>query len=776
MRKKIFRPLTFNTVEDNSILQKLILAFMAGVLWVQQLKSLPAMEEILLLFVLAVVLAFFSCWRLMFAVIGLLWASVFAISAMEQRLPAQLEGRELIIEGYIAGLPQQDERKIRFDFAITAGHDRLPGKIRLSWYYPDQRVTAGQVWRFKVKLKRPHGLFNAHGFDYERWLLTEKIGATGYIRSSTRPVLLADSVRSDLAINSWRQAIADKLSRYFNDKDNLALAKALVIGERSDLSFHQWLIFRNTGTVHLMAISGLHIGLIAGLVYFIALRLWARTGILHYSPHTIAAGCSVIVAIFYAALAGFSIPTRRALIMLMVAMLGIILQRHIRPLHALVLALFAVMLFDPFAVLSVGFWLSFMAVILIIYALSGRLSQAGYWQTVIKINTLTAVGLAPLLLFFFQQISVISPLANFIAVPIISLLVVPLLLLAVLLMWAIPWLAGYVFKLVDWILQGLWWLLSTLSGLPLSVFSNAQCSLFAVLISIVAVLVLWAPKGIPGRYLGFIMLLPVIFVPSEQLKQGELKLSLLDVGQGLAIVVQTAKHSLIYDTGAKFSNHYDMGKAVLLPFLTGEGISFIDRMVISHGDNDHIGGAQTVLQNTAVKSVYTSAPDKLKDYQPVLCQTGQQWQWDNVEFNMLSPDLDSQVSGNDQSCVLKITAPTGSVLLTGDIEKTSEHRLVNINKDELAANILIAPHHGSKTSSSTAFLKQVAPDWVLIPAGYQNRFGFPHKIVLTRYRALKIPWLNLADSGAITVYFKAEGMSIYQQRKLSGRYWNDIPG
>ncbi len=754
---------------------QLIFAFMTGVLWVQQLRSLPVMQDILLLFALTVVLALFNCWRLMFAVTGLLWASVYALYVMEQSLPTQLDGRELVVEGYIAGLPTLDERKLRFDFVVTSGHDRLPGKIRLNWYYPDQIVKAGQYWRFKVKLKRPHGLFNAHGFDYERWLLTEKIGATGYIRSSTKPVLLADSSLPSLDINSWRQAIADKLSGYFNDKKNLALVKALVIGERSALSFHQWQIFRNTGTVHLMAISGLHIGLIAGLVYFIVLKLWALTGFLRYSPPTIAAGCSVIVAIFYAALAGFSIPTQRALIMLIVAMLGILLQRHIRPLHTLGLALFAAMLFDPFAVLSAGFWLSFMAVILIIYALSGRLSQSGYWQTAVKINTLTAVGLAPLLLFFFQQISVISPLANFIAVPIISLLVVPLLLLAAPLMWSIPWLAGCIFKLIDWILQGLWWFLSTLSWLPLSVFSNSQCSLLALLISIAAVLVLCAPKGIPGRYLGFVMLLPIIFVPPERLRQGELKFSLLDVGQGLAIVVQTAKHSLIYDTGAKFSNHYDMGMVVLLPFLTGEGIRFIDRMVISHGDNDHIGGAQTVLQNTAVKSVYTSKPDKLKDYQPVLCQAGQQWQWDNIEFKMLSPYSDSQVSGNDQSCVLKITTPTGSVLLTGDIEKTSEQRLVNTNKDELPANILIAPHHGSKTSSSTAFLKQVAPDWILIPAGYKNRFGFPHKIVLARYQALKIPWLNLAETGAITVYFKADGMRIYEQRKLKGRYWNDLP-
>lgn len=756
---------------------QLIFAFMAGVLWVQQLRSLPTRQEILLLIALMAVLALLRYWRLMFCVIGLVWASVSALSSMEQRLPVQLEGREFIVKGFIASLPKQDERKLRFDFAITSGHDKLPEKVRLSWYYPDQMVKAGQYWRFKVKLKRPHGLFNAHGFDYERWLLTEKIGATGYIRSSTKPVLLVDSTRSGFGINSWRQTIADKLSSYFNDQDILALVKALVIGDRSDLSFHQWLIFRNTGTVHLMAISGLHIGLIAGLVYFFAIKFWAWTGFLRYSPHNIAAICAVIVAIFYAILAGLSIPTQRALIMLMVAMLGIILQRHTRPFHTLALVLFAVMLFDPFAVLSAGFWLSFMAVILIIYALSGRLSQSNYWQTAIKINALTAVGLAPLLLFFFQQISVISPLANFIVVPIISLLVVPLLLLAVLLMCGqLEWLAGFVFKLVGWILQGVWWLLSYLSELPISVFSNAQCSLFALLTSIAAVLVLWAPRGIPGRYLGFIMLLPVIFVPSEQLKQGELKLSLLDVGQGLAVVVQTAKHSLIYDTGAKFSNRYDMGKAVILPFLTGEGINLIDRMVISHGDNDHIGGAQTVLQNTVVKSVYTSVPEQLRQHQPIFCQIGQQWQWDSVEFKILSPGSDSQVSENDQSCVLKITTPTGSVLLTGDIEKTSEQRLVNMNKDELAANILIAPHHGSKTSSSAAFLKQVDPDWILIPAGYKNRFGFPHEIVLTRYRTLKIPWLNLADSGAICVYFKTEGISIYEQRKLSGRYWNYLPG
>lgn len=752
---------------------KIILVFSCGVLWLHQLKTLPTTVETTFLLALIVCFAALRCWRLMFVVMGVLWAGFFAGEIIAERLPPTLENKELMLEGYIASLPKKDERKVRFDFIVTSGSNDLQGKLRLNWYYPKQPIKAGQYWRIKVKLKRPHGLYNPHGFDYEQWLLTQRISAIGYVRQTTKPVLLAKHYRV-WDINIQRQKIIDKLADYSIDKNTLALIKALLVGDRSGLSFQQWQVFRHTGTVHLMAISGLHIGLIASLVYFLILKLWGYSGILRYSPPLVAAYSAITVATFYAALAGFSIPTRRALIMLLIAMLAIIWQRNVHPLYTLLLALFAVLLFDPFAMLSAGFWLSFAAVFFIIYGLTGRLLRLGYWWTAIRVNALTSLGLMPLILYFFQQVSLISPLANFVAVPVISLLVVPLLLLAVVLMFILPILAGYVFNIIDGLLQSLWWFLAELSNLPFSLFSTAQFSFPALLLALIGMVLIFAPKGIPARFLGLVLLLPMVFVPIEKLKPGALKMTLLDVGQGLAVVLQTAEHNLIFDTGAKYSQQYDMGKVALIPFLTGEGLTQVDRMIISHGDNDHIGGAEAVLQAIPIKSIFSSVPEKFSLYPSQACYAGQHWQWDQVKFTLLSPEKTAIASDNNNSCVLKVESLYGSVLLTGDIEQSIEHQLVVRQGDKLSSDILIAPHHGSKTSSSMTFIKQVAPKWVLIPAGYKNRFNFPHQQVLNRYKKLNIPWLNVADTGAITVNFNQQGVKILKQRELSGHYWNNL--
>ena len=329
----------------------------------------------------------------------------------------------------------------------TAGQ-QLPAKLRLSWYYPDQPIKAGQQWIFTVKLKRVHGTMNPGGFDYERWLFTEGIGATGYVRPSPKPVLLGrDSAWSSISV--WRQSITDQLSSTLGNSPSLALIKALTIGDGNSITQEQWEVFRKTGTTHLVVISGSHIGLIAGLVYFLVLKLWAWTGWLAWSPQKVAAVSAVLVAIFYSGLAGFSVPTQRSVVMLSIAMTAIILQRNSRPFNTLAIALFAVLIVDPLAVLSAGFWLSFLAVSLIVYAVSGRLGKLGHIWGAIKLHWVTSVGLSPLLLLFFQQVSLIAPLANLIAVPVISLLVVPLSLLAVMIMFISPTLAGKLFYLVD---------------------------------------------------------------------------------------------------------------------------------------------------------------------------------------------------------------------------------------------------------------------------------------------------------------------------------------
>ncbi|MGZ4956967.1 MAG: DNA internalization-related competence protein ComEC/Rec2 [Methylobacter sp.] len=779
------------------------LSFLAGLLLVQQFSVLPDAKWLIVGSLLAGIIAWLRYWRFLFFVVSILWATVFAMHRLSDRLPEQLEGVEIQVIGTIADLPEQDEKRARFDFitrdgvyaanlpgagaaitrdgvyatsqsgtsaVITAESERLPTKLRLSWYYPDQAIKAGQQWVFTVKLKRVHGNLNPGGFDYERWLFTEGIGATGYVRPSPKPVLLGhDPAWSSVSV--WRQSITDQLSSVLGDSPSLALIKALTIGDGNSVTQEQWEVFRKTGTTHLVVISGSHIGLIAGLVYFLVLKLWARTGRLSQSPQKVAAVSALLVAVFYSALAGFSVPTQRSVVMLSIVMIAIILQRNSRPFNTLSIAMLAVLVFDPLAVLAAGFWLSFLAVSLIIYAVSGRLGKLGHVWGAIKINWATSVGLSPLLLLFFQQVSLIAPLANLVAVPVISLLAVPLALLAVIIMFILPSMASKLFFLVDQLLQGLWWLLAHLAEIPMASINHALPSYWALLFAVPGILLLLAPAGIPARRLSLVMFLPLIFTDAKPPETGDIKMTLLDVGQGLSAVMQTSHHLLVYDTGAKFSEQSDMGQSVLLPFLHSQGVAKIDSLIISHGDNDHIGGAVSLMRGIDTKQVLTSVPQQLSEYAPIACKAGQSWLWDEVKFTMLAPKQSFMLE-NDNSCVLKIQSKHGTVLLTGDIEALAESWLVNTYGDELKADILVAPHHGSKTSSTTGFLQAIQPDYVLIPAGYRNQFGHPHKDVLARYRQVNAKWLNNADSGAIVVNVENNAFVVQGMRETESKYWN----
>jgi competence protein ComEC len=415
------------------------------------------------------------------------------------------------------------------------------------------------------------------------------------------------------------------------------------------------------------------------------------------------------------------------------------------------------------------------------------------------------VGLSPLLLLFFQQVSLIAPLANMVAVPVISLLAVPLSLLAAMALLVSSAMAAPLFYLVDQILQRLWWLLAYLADIPLASINHASPSYWALLFTVPGVLLLLAPIGIPARWLSLVMFLPLVFTEAKRPETGDIDMTLLDVGQGLSVVVQTAHHLLVFDTGAKFSSENDMGQTVLLPFLRSQGVAKIDSLIVSHGDNDHIGGATSLMRGMPTEKVLTSVPKQLSGYSPIACIGGQSWLWDEVTFTMLgpaapdhdrlkvdtpslanaapipdrltayTPSLATQqafVSDNDNSCVLKIQSAHGTVLLTGDIEAAAESWLVASYGEALQADVLVAPHHGSKTSSSIGFLQIVKPDYVLIPAGYRNQFGHPHKDVLARYRQVGAKWLNNADSGAIAVTFKDNRLVVKRMRETESKYWN----
>ena len=742
------------------------LAFVGGDLALQQFSELPPVSVLLILSALAAIMARLRYSHCLFFVIGFLWASAFGYYQLHDRLSPKFEGIPLTVTGEIANLPDQNFQHANFEFTVLESTEKLPDKLKLSWYEPTEILHAGETWTFTVKLKRPHATFNLGGNDYERWLFTQSIGATGTVTKKP-PIFIAPA--SIFSINHLRQVIGDTLTKNYGENLSTALLKALTIGDDNGLTPENWDTFRITGVTHLIVISGSHIALVAGLIYWLTLKIWTHLNILRFSPPRAAALASLFTAIFYASLAGYVIPTKRAVIMLGMVMLASFYQRQFSPLQSFAIALLAMLIFNPTMLLSIGFWLSFLAVALILYRVTGRLKSAPNWLNGVDIQLTVSLGLSPLLLFFFQQVSLISAFVNFPAVPVIELVVVPLALLLIPLMFIMPWLANKLFLILDFILQKFMFALEFAETLPNASIDLSQPSFFILLLSCLGLLWLFAPRGIPARWLGLILNLPLLFPIIPKLNDGEAIVTVLDVGQGLAVAVQTQNHWLLYDTGAKFPNGGDMGKNVVLPFFRYHGVKKLDTLLISHDDNDHIGGAKSVLENMSVEQILTSVPEKFP--LATACQTGQTWTWEGVNFLVLSPAKTFDTDNNN-SCVLKIETANNAVLLTGDIEATAESWLVENAREQLHANVLVAPHHGSKTSSTMAFLEAVNPETILIPSGYRNQFHHPSKEVLARYRQIHAEFSTSANSGALTVHLNLDGINVESLRDTAGKYWN----
>ncbi len=745
-----------------------VFCFLIGIAIFQYSSILPSILIVAVLIGIAGLCGWKAYYYALSVILGLLWAIAYAHYVASMPLAAEYESVPIEVTGYISGIPIKNSLYWRFDFILHKKLSGIPKKLRLNWYQTQQQLHAGQVWQLTVKLKRPHGMLNPHTFDYEGYLFTQGIGATGYVRNKPAAKLLADFHTAEF-INFWRQNISQRLDIYLADSAQLGIIKALAIGVRKQISESQWNLYRQTGTVHLLAISGLHIGLIAGFAYWIGNFIWLRTGILQLSAINVGIITAFSVSIIYASLAGWAISTQRAVIMLICGMLSLIYQRHLKISHRFALALLIILLINPLVVLNAGFWLSFTAVGLILYTQSQRLHTSNKFILSSKIHLITAFGLAPILLFQFQTVSISAPIANFIAVPIVSLIIVPLILLAVVNLFIFPALATQLLNITAKLLTWLEFILNKINQLPFAYWQHTA-DITTVLLAAIGIGLVLAPKGVPARWLAGIFMLPILLNSNEKIPPNNFKLTLLDVGQGLATVVQTAQHTLVFDTGVRHGNSFNIGKMVLLPFLRAEGVSKLDMLIISHADNDHIGGAEALISGLPVQQIYTSALEKLAQYNPIACANGQTWRWDGVLFQMLAPSKKFS-KRNNNSCVLKISTANASILLTGDIEAPAEKLLVQTQAAQLASTILIAPHHGSKTSSSMEFLRQVAPEWALIPAGYKNKFKFPHAKVLRRYQRQNIQWLITANTGAITVLSDTQGLEINTYRQQYQRYW-----
>ena len=756
------------------------LGFLAGIILLQQCSVLPPAILSLSLFVLVPSLIKFRNLRVILAVIcGFLWASLSAHTRLYPEFERKWEGTDLVLEGTIVSIPEQRDRAKRFIFEISrlkydGDWKKFPRRVRLNWYTQAPALRLGQQWRLMARLKRPWSFKNPGGFDYEGWLFQKGIRATGYVRQSEAAQLLAESTITK-PIGIMRQALATHITQALDADSNRGIVIALTIGERSAISAAQWSLLLNTGTNHLLAISGLHIGLIAGLAYFFVVRIWRFWGTLcrKWPAQRAAALLALLTGIGYALLAGFSVPTQRAVIMLCAVMGAVILDRNTHPMHTLAVALLAVLIWDPLAVLSSGFWLSFGAVIIILYSIHGRAHFKRPWWDLGRLQWILALGLLPLTLVMFHRVALIAPMANLIAVPVVGFFIVPITLMGSLVTPIIPSVGKIALGLSSELLDLLWMILDFLAGLPFAKWHHAPPS-WTLWPSVLGIAVLLAPRGWPGRWLGVVLLLPLVFVIPKKPIRGEYFFTLLDVGQGLSAVIETRDHVLVYDTGARFSQYFNLGDAVVIPYLRSRGIDDIDVLMISHGDNDHIGGANAILKNITVQEIMTSVPDKLGQKPAVNCLAEQRWIWDDVIFEVLHPPAAWQHHGNNQSCVLRVQNNTGAVLLTADIEVAAERYLVENYGEALASDILLIPHHASTTSSSLPFLNAVEPELALLPLGYRNRFGFPNRDIIDRYHERGIRILDTLSQGAIRIDIHPhDGIDLLQgYRQQDKRYWS----
>jgi competence protein ComEC len=785
-----------------------VISFALGVWLLQQQPQLPPLVWALVLAPLALAWRWLRPRRApaaallagaMFAAAGFFYAAARAEWRLAERLPAQWEGVDLSVSGVVAGLPQPFEGGVRFDFdleQVERAGARLPGRVALAWYNGASRgqfretvpVRAGERWRFSVRLRRPHGNANPHGFDYEAWLLQRAVGATGYVRPGARQRLDDLVLRPAYLVQRGREVLRERHWGALSGYPYAGVLTALAIGDQNAIDARQWQLFARTGVSHLMSISGLHVTMVASLLAALAHWLWRRSSrlMLALPARKASALAGFLMALGYCLIAGFAVPAQRTLYMVGVVALALWAGRLSSVSRLLCAALLLVLLLDPWAVLAPGFWLSFGAVAVILYVATGRLRAGrelapapGYalgarlmlWG---RMQWAITLALAPLLLVWFQQMSLVSPLANAVAIPLVSLVVTPLALAGSVLPF------DFLLQLAHAAMAVQMRLLEWCAALPAAVWQQHAPAPWSVALALAGTAWMLLPRGFPARWLGLPLLLPLFTAAPAAPAPGALWLTVLDVGQGLAIFARTERHALLYDAGPAYGPDADSGSRVILPFLRASGIAQLDAMVVSHDDSDHAGGAASVLTGLPVSALYASLPATHAAWLAapgyrLPCAAGQAWDWDGVRFELLHPTAASHALGriksNDRSCVLKITAANGAVLLSGDIEARSEAQLLARASARLRADVLVVPHHSSRSSSTQEFIAAVSPRWAILPVGYRNRFGHPDAQVLERYRAGGARLLRTDRGGAVLVRIDAAGIDLAPYRGLKRRYW-----
>ncbi len=757
---------------------------------------------------------------------GFCWAMLLAQQQLHQRLPLALEGQDFWAIGQVASLVRGqtdadtaveagfgNRRTRQFEFELESACLRLKPELCVADkpLLKGMRVTlsdygalpiqAGQRWQLRVRVNRPHSFSNPGVYDFEAGQFQRGIMARGYIRETSFNQALP---LARWSINSWRAALAAQIDNAGGSSNQQlnhpGLLKALVIGDREGISDQQWALFTSTGTNHLVVISGLHVG-------FMALCAWTLiNGLVRVSPALMlvlpaqqwAAMAAILAALCYSVMAGFSLPTQRAVIMITVFMGSRLLGLAVARADALLLAALLVLLLDPMAVTQAGFWLSFGAVASLffafaahgryrLHALSWRHRMSSAWQRWVQPQWVVSVGLLLPLIVWTGQVSVISPLANVLAIPLVSLLVVPLALIgSIALLIGVPG-ADFLLISADKVLVMLLGFLSWLTSWSPGNWRPVMPDFDVMVLMAIASVMLLAPRGLFPRYLALLLLLPLLRPPDPaRPAPGIVWVRFLDVGQGLAVAVHTQRHTLLFDTGPTLGPDYDAGKAVLLPYLRWSRVAHLDTVIVSHWHADHSGGLQSLASEIPINTFLSgqggsadnaaqapASADHVRN-----CESGQQWQWDAVEFHVLYPPAVNTLTMaggnlNNTSCVLMISTRGQRLLLTGDIEQQAEHWMVREWANALRADIVLAPHHGSRSSSTPSFVAAVQPDWVVMSAGYNNRFDHPHPEVVQRYQDADVLVENTAESGAILFELGGDQPRLLErQREQARRFWH----
>ena len=757
-------------------------------------------------------------------------ASAFQASTLDP----SLEGVDIELVGQVSAMPQITPEGVRFKFDVASAQRLLvfgepvtvsvPPAILVGWYGPrdaaaadvdeellsdlvlqrrPQTMRAGERWRLTVRLKAPHGSSNPFGFDYELWMWEQGLQANGAVRAGkgdTPPQRLSDS--GSHPIERARQSVREAIYARIDDRRMAGLLAALVVGDQNAIGRADWEVFRTTGVAHLMSISGLHITMFAWLASRLIAALWRRSA--RWSPRlclwlpAAAAGAwgGLALAVLYALFSGWGVPAQRTVLMLATLM---VLRQSARQWPwwlAWLSAMAAVVALDPWALMQAGFWLSFVAVG-VLFATGSEAPSAEALPPPVATSRLAALAvscrrlatrmghglkeqwvvtlaLTPLSLLLFNQVSLVGLLANALAIPWVTLVVTPLAMAGV--VWAPVWEAA------AWTASVLTTLLQWLAAWPMASLSVASAPVVVAAAGVLGGALIATRWPWPWKTLGLPLLLPVLLWQPSPVPPGQFEFLAADIGQGNAVLVRTASHALLYDTGPVLSPDSDAGQRVLVPLLRALGVR-LDRLVLSHRDSDHIGGAPAVLAMQPQADVWSSIEREhpLQALRPVTrCMAGQRWVWDEVEFRILQPPAeayDTPQKPNAVSCVLRISNGTQTALLVGDIEAPQELALVNAEAakgtHDLAADFLLAPHHGSKTSSTETFLKAVSPRWSLAQAGYRNRFGHPALPVVERYAVLGLPLARSASCGAAT-WRSVEPGVLACQRDTARRYWHHL--